>query len=373
MRTQSRVTVVSGGALGTATFKYSHDYWQPTMVAPTQSQVRTIPSGGTYIFPNIGITMTFPSGTYVAGDTFDFTTEPAHLNASDLAVLFTAIAAIPSIDPRLVGLADSYSTATEGFAMASALGGQLQTMAAGYRYTRGFCDVGSADTSSNVLTAKAAFTDKRIVSAYGYELQDAVMPFEGWSVREVSAASQLFTRAAASLISTDLARYASGALGGSRFIYFDSNQDNTLDSAGIATLRTWPRIPGFYIANGNLSSPIGSDYTRVQYGRVIDEACSTVYAAMLPFLNEGLRTIASGAIDPRDAASVNTAGQNALSASLLQPKNARGNPGHVSAAKFSVDLANNLALTGILQTKIAIRPLGYATTISQQLGFTLNV
>lgn len=372
MRTQTRVRVRTGGVLGAATFDYSHDYHQPTMVNPTFSQIRSIPSGGTYVFPSVGITMTFPAGTYIAGDTFDFTTEPAHLNASDLAVLFTALAAIPSIDPRLVHVTDAYTTAIEGFAMATALGGQLQTLASAYRYNRGFCDVGSTDSSATVLTAKAAFTDKRIVDAYGFELQDAAMPFEGWSVRKCSASSQMAARAAASLISTDLARVASGALGGSRFVYFDGFQDQTLDAAGIATLRTFPRIPGFYIARGALASPIGSDYQNLQFGRIIDEACSTVYAAMLPFINEGLRTLPSGTLDPRDAASVNTAGQAALDATLMQPKNARGNPGHVSSVTFAVDLANNVVSTSTLQTKIAIVPLGYATTISQQLGFTLN-
>jgi hypothetical protein len=373
MRTQTRVRVKTGGTLGVATFDYSHDYHQPTMVSPTFSQSRVIPAGGTFVFTNVGVTVTFPAGTYVAGDTYDFTCEPAHLNASDLAVLFGQLATVPSVDPRLAHVTDAFSTATEGFAMASALGGQLQTFASGYRYARGFCDVGSGDTSANVLIAKAAFTDKRIVDAYGFELQDAALPFEGWSVRKVSSSSQMAARAASSLISTDLARYASGSLGGSRFIYFDGFQDQTLDAAGIATLRTWPRIPGFYVANGALASPIGSDYTRLQFGRVMDEACSAVYEAMLPFVNEGLRTLSTGVIDPLDAASVNTAGQGALESKLMQPKNARGVRGHVSAVGFQVDLANNLNLTGNLQTKIGIRPLGYAYTISQQLGFTLNV
>jgi len=374
MRISALVTVVVGGALGVATFSYTLDNWQPTTVGVTSSQTRTIPAGGTYLFPNTGITMTFPAGTYVAGDTFAFTCEPAHLNATDLGNLFTGGGIPGSLDPRLVHITDAYTTATEGFAMASALGGQLQTLASGFRYARGFVDVGSGDASATVLTAKAAFTDRRICDAYGFELQTAALPFEGWGNRKIGAASQLAARASASLISTDLARYASGSLAGSRYIYFDSNSDATLDAAGIATLRSYPPQAGFYIGNGNLASPVGSDYIRFQYGRIMDQACATVYQAMLQFINEGLRTLkVSGAIDPRDAVSVETAGNNALAAALLQPKNARGNPGHVSAAVFSVDRTNNLALTGVLQTKIAIQPLGYATTISQQLGYTLNV
>src|SRR6478609_4811028 len=167
MRTQTRVQVVSGGVLGTATFKFAHDYYVPTQVAPTWSQIRSIPAGGTYLFPNTGVTMTFPAGSYVTGDTFDFSCEPPHMNAADLAAVAAALAAVPSIDLKMWGVAGAFLTATEGFAMASALGGQLQTLAAGYRYARGFCDVGSGDTSALVLAAKAAFTDRRILDAYG--------------------------------------------------------------------------------------------------------------------------------------------------------------------------------------------------------------
>lgn len=373
MRTQTRVTVVTGGVLGTATFSYSHDYHVPTQVNPTTSQTRSIPAGGTYLFLNTGITMTFPAGTYVAGDTFDFTTEPAHLNAADLAVLYAALAAVTSLDPRLWGISDAYTTATEGFAMASALGGQLQTLAAGYRYARGIVDVGSGGTSAACLTAKASFQDRRICDCYGFELVDAVLPFEGWSVAKLSSAVMTFARAVGSLISTDLARVASGALGGVRYIYFDGGQDQTLDAAGITTHRTWPTLPGYYVLNGNLAAPPGSDFQLLQYGRIMDQMCSSAYSSMLPFIAEGFRTIAvSGSIDPRDAASVNTAGQNAQDAALLQPANARGTAGHVSAVRFAVDETNNLAATGQLLTTVASLPLGYARNISQQLGFTLN-
>ncbi len=373
MRTQTRVQVVVGGALGTATFKYSHDYHVPTQVQPLFSQIRSIPAGGTYLFPNTGITMTFPAGTYVAGDTFDFTTEPAHLNAADLAVLATALAQVPSVDVRLWGITDAYTTATEGFAMASALGGQLQTLAAGYRYARGLVDVGSGGSSASCLTAKAAFIDRRILDAYGFELLDAVMPFEGFGTAKMSGVVHMFARLASSLISTDLARVASGALNGARYIYFDGFQDQTLDAAGIATLRTWPSLAGFYVANGNLAAPVGSDFQTIQYGRIMDAACSAAYSSMLPFIGEGLRTLAvSGVIDPRDAVSVNTAGQSGQDVALIQPKNARGTAGHVSAVRFAVDETNNLAVSSTLQTNIAIQPLGYAKVINQQLGFTLN-
>jgi hypothetical protein len=192
-------------------------------------------------------------------------------------------------------------------------------------------------------------------------------------VAKASSAVHMFSRAASSLISTDLARVASGALSGCRYIYFDGFQDQTLDAAGIATLRTWPTLPGFYVANGNLAAPVGSDFQTLQYGRIMDAACTAAYQSMLPFIGEGLRTVAvTGAIDPRDAVSVNTAGQSGQDVALIQPKNARGTAGHVSSVSFAVDETNNLAASSTLQTNIAILPLGYAKVINQQLGFTLN-
>lgn len=373
MRTNALVTVKVGGALGTAQFVYTLDNFQPASVNPTTSTQRTIPSGGTYLFPNTGVTMTFPAGTYVAGDTFAFTTEPPHSNAADLAAAAAVIAATPGASFKQWTLAETFTTATEAFTMATALGSQLQALQTAFRYSRGMCDAGSADTKTNVITARAAFSDRRVSTAYGYEITTSALPFEGYANRYASCVSSIGARAARVVASTDLARYAEGSLAATLWIAFDSNLDSTIDAANISSLRTWSGVPGFYIANGYLSSAPGSDFIYWQFGRLMDIGCQAIYGAMLQFVADDLRTLPAGTLDPLDAAVVNTAGNDALRTALIAPKNARGRPGLVSAVDFEADLTNNLNSSSTLNTTTAIQPRGYSRFISQTIGYALNV
>jgi hypothetical protein len=283
---------------------------------------------------------------------------------------------LTSLTPLLfpmVCIAGEFDTAVEGLGIASALGGHLTTLASGFRYARGFCDVGSNDSTANILTNEASLSDKRMSPWYGLHLLDSALPFEGFAVRRTSCVASAAARAARLLISTDMARYAEGSLGGVRKIEFDGNADQTLDAVRISTLRTHAGVPGFYIGQGRLKSPPGSDFVKVQYGRVMDRACRAIYEAMQPFLAEGFRTNSDGTIFENDAADVQSAGNAVLDAILNSPNNARGTRGHVSAAKFFVDRAHNLNTTGTIKTRTAIRPLGYADFIEQEIGFTLNV
>lgn len=370
MRTKTLVTVKVGGTLGTAQFVYSHDNFDPAAVNPTASTQRFIPTGGTYVFPNIGVTMTFPAGTYVAGDTYSFATEPAHSNAADIAAAAAVITA--SVGSRFATwtVTESFTTAVEGYAVATALGSQLQTLFQAYRFARGFCDVGSGDTAANVIAARAAFSDRRVSPWYGYEIVSSPLAFEGYANRLASCVVSGSSRANRVAPSSDLARYAEGALTGTQYIYQDSNLDSTVDAVNISTLRTWPGVPGFFIGAGYLAAAPGSDFIYFQYGRLMDIACNATYQAMLQFLSDDLRTLAGGTLDPLDGAVVNVAGQGALNATLLRPQNGRGLPGLVSAATFTTGLTNDFASDSTLYTNTAIRPRGYARFISQSLGFS---
>lgn len=372
MRTVTVVRVKTGGVLGTAQFDYAHDAYMPLLVNPTWSSVRSIPTGGTYAFPLVGITMTFPAGSYVQGDTFTFTTEPAHTNAADLATAANTILTTPNISFPSWTIAEAFTTATEAFAVATALGAQLQAAGIGFLYARGICDVGSADTKANIIAARAAFSDRRVNPAAGYEIVSSPLAFEGYGNALAPCSRSISARANRVVPSTDLARYAEGSLIGTQYIYWDSNDDPSLDAVGISTLRRWPRVPGFYIGNGYLAGPPGSDYIFWPLGRLMDLACGANYLSMLQFQADDLRTLAGGTLDPKDGAIVNTAGNDGLATALLRPVNARGRQGLVSAAAFTVDLTNNFNQSGVLQTNTAIRPRGYARNINQSLGFSLS-
>jgi hypothetical protein len=371
-RFSGRIEIMSTGVLGVATFRYSLDAHDPT-ITPTYSATRIVPAGGSFAAGPSGLTVTFPAGTYDAGDTYTFTTEPALSNADDIGDGIDAMHSLTQVTFPLVILSDTYSDASSGASAAAAMGAHMTDFAGDFRYARAIVDVGSGADPGDVLAESLSWSDRRVCACYGFAIEIAALPYEGFGMRKVSARSSIAARAARELISTDLARFASGSLAGVRKIEFDSFDDPTLDNAGIATLRTWPGIPGYYVGKARLKAPPGSDFTDLHFGRIMDRACRIVYEAQLPFMAEGFRTLSNGAIDPLDAADVETAVNGALFDTLRSPNNARGRKGHVSAVSYKIDPEHNLNTTGQILTSVAIRPLGYANEIVTQIGYSLEV
>lgn len=364
------LTIILGGARGTATFKYSLDGFSAA-IPPTNSDTHIVPTGGSFVIPGTGITVTFAAGTYIAGDTFSFATVPTIPQTADTAAVSTALINAPTLVPDLWQLSGTQVSATVAAALAASMAGYLTTLTQTERYARGIIDIGSGDTGANVKTQALTWASTRIMPCYGYTIQASSLPFEGYGNRQVSCVASQGARAMREAISSDLSRTAAGNLNNVLAISFDSNYDTTIDAAQIATLRTWPGKPGFYIAGGKLKCPFGSNFTDMQYGRIMDVACLTTYNAQFPFQSSSFRTTQTGTVDPRDANSMAQSVQSALNVQLTQPINAEGQPGHVSSVVYSIDLTNNLLSSGQLHSQVAIVALGYAKQIVTNLFFTV--
>lgn len=365
------ITIIATGALGAGTFKYSLDGFSAA-IAPTDSNVRVLPSGTTFLIPNTGITVTFAAGTYVAGDTFSFSALPSIPGTTDLAAVKTALVASPQTVIDLWHVSGTQVSASVAATLAAAFAGHLTTLTATQRYARGMIDIGSGDTKANVLTSALTWANTRVLPCYGYTLQASCLPYEGFSTRQVGCIASIGPRAMREAISSDLSRTAAGNVNNVLAISFDSTYDTTIDAAQISTMRTWSGKPGFYICGGKLKCPFGSNFTDMQYGRVMDVACLTTYNAQFPFQSSSFRTTVTGTVDPRDAKTMSETVQGALDDALTSPINAEGQPGHVSSVTYSISLANNLLTSGQLQTQVAIVALGYAKTITTNLFFTVQ-
>lgn len=367
-----RVEIIAGGAVGTSTFRYTLDAWDSDAAPYTYSQTR--PTVATFAIPGTALTLAFPVGTYVAGDVYTIETTPQEPGTVDLATVATLLGTLPQLDFKMWSLVGSQPDETTGAAVAAAFQTHLTALTNTYRYARGFCDVGSSDTKANVYAQALLWTGTRVSPGYGFVLRTSLLPFEGFSTRKISMSSGIAVRSFRELPSSDISRPAAGADEGVLKIYFDGFADQTLDDVKISTMRTWPGYPGFYFANAKLHSGFGSDYTDLQYGRVMDIACRVTYIAQVPFQSAEFRTVddPEGAIDPRDAKQVEGVVQDALDNALMRPLNARGNPGYVSEVVYTVDQTNNLVNTEQLITTVGVRPLGYAKLISTTLSLTLN-
>ncbi len=364
------VTVVAGGAVATATFTFSLDQWNIASVPPTTSNVYV--TAATFVIPNSGLTINFTAGTYVAGDTFYLATVPAEVGTTDLAAAAAVIQAASTVPVSLWQISGAQPSETTAATVAAAFEGDLAALTSTYRFARGILDVGSDAAASAVHTEASAWTAVRIMGCYGYTLTASALAFEGFSNRKTSCVSNIGARAQSELISSDLSRTAAGALSEVLYSYFDGFYNQQLDTDQISTLRTWPGIPGIYIAGGKLKCSFGSDFTDLQFGRVMDQACLTTYHAQFPYQSRIFRATSTGTVDPRDASYVEQQVQGALNDTLANPINSAGTPGHVSAVAYSISLTNNIVTTSQLVSSVAIVPLGYAKLISTTLAFQLS-
>jgi hypothetical protein len=374
------VEVVASGVAGVGTFRYCLDYYPDDEIA-TWSRVRTIPAGLTFAVPNTGITLTFDVGpaTYPAGALFHNALATAIPTTVELGEV---LADIPTsfLSPlwSVSGLQIDENTAS---ALATAFQGHLTTLTQTYRYMRGIIDIGSEDTAANILLETEDWTGVRIVPAYGAVVRASAAPYEGYGYRRCSTQAGIAARAVGSLISTDLARTADGPDEGVVSIEFDGYVEQTLDAAQISTMRTWPGIPGFYFSGAKLKCSFGSDYTDLQFGRIMDVACRTVFTSQFPFMGEAFRVVSAndateehpeGSIDPLEAADIDAAVTQGLADNLLRPNNARGRPGHVTEVEYTIDPLYNVVTTGIVKSEVGIVPLGYVKQIDSSLYFTLG-
>lgn len=368
------VEITKTGTVGTGEFKYTLERNRPT-AARTYSEIITIPAGGTFVLPNTGLTITFvPGGGAVffeKGDKHSFDSTAPMWNSSDLSALVTALLADSTFFNFMVGCG-KHATAAGAATIFSAYDTHLTSFANVFRYVRGMMDAGAEGTATTI-TAFAAVSSRRILAAYGSVDMTSSKPFAGWGAPRQQSVGIFAAAAARNLISTDLARFASGPLPSVLNITHDEFKTEVMDSQKFATLRTFPGIDGFFATNARLKSPAGSDFTDWQFGRIMDEACRVTYEAQLNYLSAGIRTKANGTIDERDALRIEADITGKLNAVLRQPKNAEGTSGHVSDLAYRISRTQNLNSTKQLNSEVAIRPLGYPKFIVTQLGYALAV
>lgn len=370
-----RVEIRTTGTLGTGKFRYTLDNHNLLVGDPTWSPDITIPSGGTYLIPNTNVTLTFVPGAgavfFEAGDSHSWTSSEPRYVAADVDAFFDVVRLLAN-EWRFVVATGKPTSGAVAATLAAGLATEMSTQQSAFRFARCFVDAGN-EAAAAILTAFAAFEDRRVLVGYGDVGRITLKPFTGWGVPKRSVIGEFAARAALEQISTHLGRVASGSLPGIVKISHDEFQTPLLDDGRISTLRTWPSRPGFYITRARLMAPAGSDFKFTHNGFVMDVACRTVTRALQEWANKSFRTTATGTILPADAEDVRQAVLRQLRAELTEPINAEGKRGHVSALDFKVDLQNNLLLTNQLNTEVAIRPLGYGEFFKTQIGFALDV
>lgn len=348
-----KLLMVVGGAVGTSTFKYSVD--------GGQTYSADIATAAKYQLPGTGVVINWTAGTYVAADTYSFTTTGPGYGTSDVTAAFTTLLG-DSREWGFVHLVGAASSAANAATMASLLDTKMTTAETAYRFVFAVMECPTSESDSTVSAAFTSFQSKRVVVCAGDFAH--LSPLTGKTQRR-NAAWLVATRLASIQPGEDAAWVGRGTLKNintSIGIYRDEAKTPLLDAARFTTLRTYAGYSGYYITQARTMAAAGSDFMYVVARRVMDVACRITRQAELPYLNGALRVTDTGAIDERDALSFEGDVRSKLLAGVV-------NTGDASAASVVVNRTANILSTSTLPVSVRVTPKGYARNIETSIGF----
>jgi hypothetical protein len=376
------VEITTTGAVGTGRFRYALDRDHTNIAAEGWTGTILIPSGGTYVIPNTGLTLTFVPGTgsvyFEAGDLHRFDTTEAHSTVGDLDTAFAALLGelsliSPLLEIRRIGFAGQAASASAAITIAEAVAGYLDELQDQAHFARAIIDGGSADSHADFMTAKAGYShDPRVALVHvpgGARVQTQVS-FAGYLTPTVPASHPVIERMMATELSESGARVMSGALRGVKWIGADEglNTQFTVDDRTI-TLRTHKRKSGFWITKPFLTTDPSSDFRVLQWGFVVDEACSVAYSALQQWIEANLKakTDGTGHLLEESASKIEASVILDLTDKLVNVT-ALDTEGHVSGVSYVINRRTNYLTTGVVEGSIKIVPLreadGFATIVT---------
>lgn len=376
-----RVEITLAGDLGVGKFRFCLDgYSGDADGERTWSPDFAIPAGGVYSIPGLGVEITFAAGAYVVGDQYTWLSDGPGFNATDLGpATDAAFAALQDWRYLVIVTSRGCGNATAHAALASALQTDLQAAVTSNRF-RAAMIPGSVDDTEDPTTAFGTLVADRELISFGTERRVARNRMIGRANYQAPASVVCAVRAAGSLISTDLKRVPGngindgGPLPGTVKLFTDERLDSTgYGDFKMTLLRSYQGRSGFYITQGYIKSADGSDITIWPRRLIMDIACEVTHNITETFIGRGLRTNADGTIDERDALRLEDEVESGLRAALIEPRNAEGTDGHVSAVRYSINRLNNFLSTGVVQGTVGVRPLGYIDYIENDLGYVADL
>ena len=353
-----QVTIVVAGAVGTATFTYSVDGG-----ASVSSQIAT---AAKYAIPGTGVVLGF-TGTFTAGDIYAFTTTAAAFNNTDITNGLTTLLA-SSIGFGFVHLVGVGSNSAAAAATAAVVDTAMTTAETAYRFIFTIMGCPTSEGDSTVAAAFTSFNSKRVAVCAGDVRQISALTGR---IERRDCSWVVATRAAAVNPGEDVAWVGSpkGSIAhidptNGAGLYRDEAKTPLLDAARFCTMRTFAGRAGYYITNGRMMAPGGSDFTYMVNRRVMDVACTVARQAELPFLNGSLRVNSDGTIDERDARTFENSVNAQIRAALMT-----SSPPQISNCSVSVNRTANILSTGVEPVSIRVTPLAYGRQIATTIGF----
>jgi hypothetical protein len=357
----AQINIVTGGALGAATFTYSLDGGN-TVSAP-----QIVPASGAFVVPDTGLVLTF-AGTLTAGDGYAFTTTAASYTSGDLTAAWNAAVA----DPRMWGFAHvigAPASSAAGATLLATIDGLLATAGNTFRYASAIMET-PQDTDAAILAAYAAASSTRVGVGAGFIA--TVSPLNG-RIQSRNVAWHATARGAKVAPSTDIGRVRDGALpqtpsvlaSGRPVLSRDENATPALDAGRFITARSIIGRAGVYLTMGRMMAPAGSDFGPWVNRRVMDIAVPAFRAPALEFVNDTVITNANGTITEVDAKTFDATVGRRGDQVLLQ-----ANPPNVAAPSIvTCSRTQNVLSTQSLPFTVRVQPYGYSRYLTMDVGF----
>lgn len=335
-------------------------------------------SSGTYAIPNSGLTLTFGSGTHVAGEVFRFKTSAPQWNTTALGTALDALVT-SGRDFEFVHVAgpvDATSAAT--------VKTWLDAREAAGQYTFAVCEARdqvhgeSISTWQTVLTGStpgfAAFTgDKQYIMASYGEVQSAVRSGVYW---RRNLARLLTPRLAKIPLRESPLRVKTGPVeglmpdGAVSSVYHDGRTYTALDLARLGVVQTIAGRPqGEYYFTARTMASSSSDFSEVQRIRVMNEAARVALAAIAEYVGDDveLKTDGTGRIAEKEAKRIEAEVLAKVKAAVLNPP-----AEHVTSVGVQINRTDNLASTRTLRVAISLVPRGSIIAVTATVTYRLS-
>lgn len=407
-----KITVVTAGVPGTGPFGITVSYDNGRTTSPAIQ----LGTATTYLIPNSGVTLSFSALQANVGDTYTFgTTEPLWNDAGVQAAINGFLASPYKAggvgSTHIVGgaVATNFAIGAAGSDMA-AIGGYLQTLrknnfifgrailsARDAKPPASFGGTGEAeatwiaaivsdfrsqslnsDTTGRISVAGAYWNmTSQLTNGLGLSPRFRRSVAYAYAQRVVQIPPQRMpSRVQDGALSPIVVTPADSSDG---FVYHDESiapgLDSTTGGSGgyFATTTTIQGKSGVFLLHGNLFGQAGSVIGYWPQGVVLDLACSIAYQVGINNIDNDIRTLPTGTIDPRDAVTIQNAIASAIKTNMTDAGMLNATSANPYGCLVTVDqqhVINTLqGGDGNLPIQVQIFGKGYILTETISVGF----
>lgn len=383
------LTISTAGSNGTAEFGLTRDGSSIAsgVTVPTTPFTYAVPGTTSLVitFANdtwvLNETYSFSTTTTIAsdfeiGDVHSFTTTAPHYSTADLAAAFATLKSqLGTRQVRKVVFTGRNATTAAGATMFAAAATHLADLESSFYYARAIIDAGDG-TAAEFRSDFAAAADDRLGVTWKKARCTVRAAFDGYASAWQSGVRAVAERWFEVDLSENLGRRASGNLSWIVAVEHDEGSNQVfVETDKVITFSTLQGKIGFFITNGYLRSPSGSDFQYLDWGVTVDEMCHVVVEGQDKWLLSKLRALADGTgnLSKSDATRIEGAIKARLSAVLKEPENIEGYKGHVSDLDYTVDLTNDFLSTRQVRSTAAAVPLQAVEEFVTSVGLTRSI